>query len=120
MNWLCKSNPLPMRRSWTSSSSTPHARKCGTFATPIGEEYERTHRHRVPRQVYETTLTQVVAFETKYGLSSEQFLQDFEAGIIDEDPTDWVAFYRWRTMAYGLQHMEKEYGFQREAKASGI
>lgn len=89
-------------------------------ARQLREEYERTHRHRVPRQVYETTLTQVVAFETKYGLSSEQFLQDFEAGIIDEDPTDWVAFYRWRTMAYGLQHMEKEYGFQREAKASGI
>ena len=29
---------------------------------------------------------------------------------------DWVAFYRWRTLAYGLRHLEKEHGFKREAK----
>ena len=74
-------------------------------ARQLREEYERTHRHRVPRQVYETTLTQVVAFETKYGLSSEQFLQDFEAAIIDDDPKDWVALYRWGRMTSLLQHM---------------
>lgn len=86
-------------------------------ARQLREEYERTHRRRTPRQVYESTLAQVIAFETRYALSSDKFLQDFEAGVIEEDPNDWVAFYRWRTMAYGLRHMEKEYGFKREAKA---
>lgn len=88
-------------------------------ARQLREEYERTHRRLSPRQVYERTLAQVVAFETKYGLSSDQFLQDFEAGVIEEDPNDWVAFYRWRTMAFGLRRIEKEYGFMREAQSSG-
>lgn len=88
-------------------------------ARQLREEYERTHRHRTPREVYETTLTEVIALETKYHMPSDQFLQDFESGVIDEDPNDWMAFYRWRTLAYGLQHMEKEYGFKREAKADG-
>jgi hypothetical protein len=88
-------------------------------ARQLREEYERTHRRPIPHQVYEKTLAQVVAFETRYGLSSDQFLHDFEAGVIDEDPKDWVAFYRWRTLAYGLRHMEKEYGFKREAMTGG-
>ena len=89
-------------------------------ARQLREEYERTHRHRAPREVYERTLAEVVAFETKYKLPSDQFLRDFEAGVMDEDPNDWVVFYRWRTMAYGLQHMEKEYGFKRGVKADGV
>ncbi len=88
-------------------------------ARQLREEYERTHRRRAPREVYERTLAEVVAFETKYKLPSDQFLRDFEAGVIDEDPNDWVAFYRWRTMAYGLQHMEKEHGFKRGVNADG-
>jgi len=90
-------------------------------ARQLREEYERTHLRLTPRQVYERTLATVVAFELKYGLSSDQFLRDFEAGVIDEDRNDWVAFYRWRTMAYGLRRMEKEYGFARKAhgNASG-
>jgi len=86
-------------------------------ARQLREEYERTRRRRTPPEIYESTLAEVVAFETKYKLSSDQFLQDFEAGVIDEDPNDWVALYRWRTMAYGLRHMEKEYGFKRGGKA---
>jgi len=86
-------------------------------ARQLQAEYERTHRRLTPRQVYERTQAQIVAFELKYKLSSDQFLQDFEAGVIDEDRDDWVAFYRWRTMAYGLRRMEKEYGFTREAQA---
>jgi hypothetical protein len=94
-------------------------------ARQMREEYERTHRRLNPRQVYETTLAGVVAFELKYKLSSDQFLRDFEAGAtespfgIEEDRDDWVAFYGWRTMAYGLRHMEKEYGFTREAQSRG-
>lgn len=84
-------------------------------ARQLRQEYERTHRHLISREVYEKTLAKVIAFERQYGLASEQFLRDFEAGVIEEDPDDWVAFYRWRTMAYGLQRMEKEYGFKREA-----
>jgi hypothetical protein len=87
-------------------------------ARRLREEYERAHRRLSPRQVYERTLAQVVAFETKYGLSSDQFLRDFEAGVIEEDPNDWVAFYRWRIMAFGLRRIEKEYGFMREAQSS--
>ncbi|MBA4379441.1 MAG: hypothetical protein C0393_01920 [Anaerolinea sp.] len=88
-------------------------------ARQLREEYERTHRRLTPHQVYERTLAGVVAFELKYGLSSDQFLRDFEAGVIDEDRDDWGAFYRWRTMAYGLRRIEKEYGFKREAQSSG-
>lgn len=88
-------------------------------ARQLREEYERTHRRLTPRQVYERTLAQVVAFETRYALSSDQFLRDFESGVIDEDRSDWVAFYRWRTLAYGLRRMEKEYGFKREAQSGG-
>jgi len=29
-----------------------------------------------------------------------------------------VRVYRWRTMAYGLRRMEKEYDFKREAQSS--
>ena len=76
-------------------------------------KYERAHEHRTPRQVYESTWAQVRGFETKYGLPSEQFLQEFESGRLDEDANDWVAFYRWRTLAYGLRHLEKEYGYGR-------
>jgi hypothetical protein len=91
---------------------TPRAGRCGKFgARQLRAEYERTHQRLTPRQVYERTAAQIAAFELKYGLSSDQFLQDFEAGVIDEDRADWTAFYRWRTMAYGLQRMEKEYGF---------
>lgn len=86
-------------------------------ARQLREEYERTHRRLTPRQVYERTQAQVAAFELKYKLSSDQFLRDFEAGVIDEDRDDWAAFYRWRTMAYGLRRMEKEYGFTRKAQA---
>ncbi|MFQ5616521.1 MAG: hypothetical protein ACE5GO_08690 [Anaerolineales bacterium] len=88
-------------------------------ARQLRQEYERTHHRRTPRQVYEKTLAGVLAFERKYGIISDQFLRDFEAGVIDEDPDDWVAFYRWRTMAYGLQRMEEKYGFRREVHAGG-
>lgn len=88
-------------------------------ARRLREEYERTHRRLTPRQVYERTLVGVVAFERKYMLSSDQFLRDFETGVIDEDRDDWVAFYRWRTMAYALRRMEKDYGFKREAQGDG-
>ncbi len=88
-------------------------------ARQLRQEYERTHRRLTPRQVYERTLAGVIVFERKYGIMSDQFLRDFESGGIDEDPDDWVAFYRWRTMAYGLRHMEKEYGFKRESHSSG-
>ncbi|MBP7962478.1 MAG: hypothetical protein KBG20_12270 [Caldilineaceae bacterium] len=84
-------------------------------ALQIRDEYEHTHRRQTPRQVYERTLAGVMAFETQYGLTSERFLHNFEAGDLDEDPNDWGAFYRWRTMTYGLQRMEREYGFTREA-----
>lgn len=84
-------------------------------ARRLSVEYERTHQRLTPRQVYAETLAGVTALETKYGLTSDQFLQDFEAGVLDEDPTDWVAFYHWRTMAYSLRRMEREYGFRREA-----
>ncbi|GIL15953.1 MAG: hypothetical protein BroJett039_11260 [Chloroflexota bacterium] len=86
-------------------------------AQRLRREYERTHARLTPSQVYERTLVDVVAFENKYKLSSDQFLRDFEAGVIDEDRDDWVAFYRWRTLAYGLRDMEKEYGFTREAQS---
>jgi len=86
-------------------------------ARRLRQEYEHTHQRLTPRQVYARTLTEVVAFETQYGLSSDQFLQDFEAGVLDEDRNDWVAFYRWRTMAHGLRRLEREYGFQREAQS---
>lgn len=86
-------------------------------ARQVREEYERTHRHRTPRDVYEKTRAEIVACETKYGVSSGQFLRDFEAGVMDEDPSDWVAFYRWRTLVYGLRQMEGTYGFRREATA---
>ena len=88
-------------------------------ARQLRQEYERAHRRLTPRQVYERTLAGVIALEHKYGLASDQFLRDFEAGVIDEDPDDWVAYYRWRTLAYGLRRMEKEYGFEREAQSSG-
>lgn len=83
-------------------------------ARQLRDQYERTHRRLTPRQIYESILAQIVALESRYGLSSDQFLQDFEAGRIDEDCDDWGAFYRWRTMTYGLQRMEREYGFKRE------
>jgi len=86
-------------------------------ARRLRQEYERIHRHLTPHQVYARMLTGVVAFEAQYGLSSDQFLQDFETGVLDEDRNDWVAFYRWRTMAYGLRRMEREYGFRREAQS---
>ncbi|HRJ40523.1 MAG: hypothetical protein KJZ86_02135 [Caldilineaceae bacterium] len=83
----------------------------------LREEYARTEQRLSPRQVYTKMLAGVIAFETQYGLSSDQFLQDFETGILNEDPKDWVGFYRWRTLAHGLRRLEKEYGFTREAKA---
>ncbi len=83
-------------------------------ARQLRDQYERTHRRLTPRQIYESILAQIVALESRYGLSSDQFLQDFEAGRIDEDCDDWGAFYRWRTMTYGLQRMERECGFKRE------
>lgn len=88
-------------------------------ARQLREEYERAQRRQTPRQIYEQTLAQVVEFETKYACSSEQFLQDFESGALDEDPGDWIAFYRWRTLAYGLRRMEQEYHFTREAQVGG-
>jgi hypothetical protein len=86
-------------------------------ARQLREQHERTHRRLTPRQIYESTLAQIVALESRYGLSSDQFLQDFEAGVMDEDRNDWAAFYRWRTMTYGLQRMEREYGFEREMQS---
>ncbi len=88
-------------------------------ALQFRQEYEaqiqaQTHRRLTPREVYERTLSDVVNLERKYNMSSEQFLRDFEAGAMDEDRGDWVAFYRWRTLAYGLRKMEQEYGFTRE------
>ncbi len=88
-------------------------------ARQLRDEHARTHQPLTPREVYARMLGGVIAFETKYGLSSEQFLLDFEAGLLDEDPEDWGAFYRWRTMAYGLRRIEKEYGFTREAHSGG-
>lgn len=77
-------------------------------------EYYQTHARLSPRQVFERSLKEVLALETKYGMSSEEFIRGFEAGEIDEDPDDPIIFYHWRTLHYGLQHMEKEFGFQRE------
>lgn len=90
-------------------------------AHQLRQEYEaqvRTQIHRLtPRQVYDRTLADMVAFELKYSMSSDQFLKDFEAGLIDEDRNDWVAFYRWRTLAFSLKQMEKNYGFTREPQS---
>lgn len=87
-------------------------------ACQLRAEYERTCQRLTPRHIYERDQAQIAAFELKYGLASDQFLQDFEAGVIDEDRGDWTAFYRWRTMAYGLRRMEKEYGFTREGQSA--
>jgi len=86
-------------------------------ARQLRKEYDSTHRRLTPSEVYVGMLSDVVAFETQYGLSSDQFLDDFESGLLEEDSSDWVAFYRWRTMAHGLRRMEQEYGFTREAQA---
>lgn len=83
-------------------------------ARHMRQEYAATRKPLSPRQVYQNFLEGVVAFEAKYGLSSEQFLSDFETGLLDEDGDDWNAFYRWRTLAYGLKRLEREYGFTRE------
>jgi len=80
------------------------------------EEYRRAHEHlprKTPREVYARLLKEVIAFESKYKMSSDKFLPDFESGAIDEDPNDWMAFYRWRGLAYSLISMEKRYGFRR-------
>jgi len=82
-------------------------------ARQMRQEYAATHSPLSPRQVYQNLLEGVVAFESKYGFSSEQFLADFETGLLDEDRDDWNAFYRWRTLAYGLKRLENEYGFTR-------
>jgi hypothetical protein len=87
------------------------------------EEYRRTHSHlprKTPREVYERLLKEVIAFETKYKMSSDQFLPNFESGAIDEDSNDWLAFYRWRTRAYSLRDMEKTFGLKREDVLHGI
>lgn len=83
-------------------------------ARQLRQEYAATHNPLSPRQIYENLLEGVVAFEAKYGFSSQQFLHDFETGLLDEDSDDWNAFYRWRTLAHGLMRLESEYGFTRE------
>lgn len=83
-------------------------------ARQMRQEYAATHTPLSPRQVYQNLLEGAMAFESKYGLSSEQFLSDFETGLLDEDGDDWNAFYHWRTLAYGLKRLENEYGFTRE------
>lgn len=80
------------------------------------QQQERPRTHRTPREVYDAALAQVSSYETKYKMPSLQFLQDFESGALDEDPNDWMAFYRWRGLAYSLISMEKRYGFRREER----
>ncbi len=83
------------------------------------EEYRRTHAHlprKTPREVYDAALAKVIVYETKYKMPSVQFLQDFESGAIDEDPDDWMAFYRWRGLAYSLISMEQRFGFRRKER----
>jgi hypothetical protein len=89
----------------------------------VQEEYRRANAHlprKTPREVYERLLKEVIAFETKYKMSSDHFLPNFESGAIDEDPDDWMAFYRWRGKAYSLRSMEKTYGLRHEDVLHGI
>lgn len=82
-------------------------------------EYERSPERRTPAQVYASLLADVLAFEAKYGRPTEQFLADFESGLLDEDADDWNAFYRWRAVGYALKRMEAEHGFTRENLSNG-
>lgn len=83
-------------------------------ARQLRQEYERSQERRTPAQVYAALSEDALAFESKYGHSTEQFLSEFESGWLDEDADDWNAFYRWRTLAYGLKRLEQEYGFTRK------
>lgn len=84
-------------------------------ARQLRQEYERSQGRRTPAQVYASLSADAFAFESKYRRSTEQFLSEFESGQLDEDADDWNAFYRWRSLAYGLKRLEQEYGFTREA-----
>ncbi len=76
-------------------------------------QYGSARPKRTPREIYVETLAQVTAFEQKYNLPTAQFLPDFEAGKINEDAADWLAFYEWRSLGYALRRLEEKYGFVR-------
>lgn len=84
-------------------------------ARQLSQEFERNQERRTPAQVYASLSEDALVFESKYGRSTEQYLSEFESGRLDEDANDWNAFYRWRTLAYGLKRLEQEYGFTRKA-----
>ena len=84
-------------------------------AKQLHEAYERAHAAKLLREVYRQTITEIKSFESKYHMSSEQFLKAFESGAVDEDPDDWMAFYRWRNLVYSLRRMEEKYGLTPEA-----
>ncbi len=54
-------------------------------------------------------------YESKYGMSSEEFYQKFQSGAIPEGPFD---YFDWRTICDGYRYMQERFHFSREQSAN--
>ena len=69
---------------------------------------------RTPFELFVETVHELRAFEEKYGMTSADFYEKFQAGEIEEGPWN---YFEWRSLYSGFLFMEKRYGFSKNEVA---
>lgn len=71
---------------------------------------------RTPLELFTEVVHKLCAFEEKYGMTSAEFYQKFQAGELQEGPWD---YFEWRSSYSSFLFMKKRYGFSEDEVPCG-
>ena len=81
---------------------------------PLPMEHETSKTQPSPLEYFCQIVTDLCHYEEKYGMTSEEFYQQFQSGNLQEGPFD---YFDWRLLYNGYRQMQKRFGFSREQLA---
>jgi hypothetical protein len=67
-----------------------------------------------PLTYFRQLVKKLCEYERAYGMTSQEFYQQFQAGAIPEGPCDYLD---WRVLYDSYQHMQQRFGFSRDQLA---
>jgi hypothetical protein len=73
-----------------------------------------TQPAKAPHQLFTETLQRLRELEHKYGISSQEFYERFQAGQIEEGPSD---YFDWRVEYGAYLTLKEQFGFSEEKQS---
>jgi len=81
---------------------------------PIPLEHKVDEARPSPMEYFRQVVSDLYHYEQKYGMTSEEFYQQFQSGALQEGPFD---YFDWRVLYDGYRRMQERFGFSREQLA---